>query len=508
MAGARAVFDRPLAAMPLTLEGLLLAGLLVVDRVPPRGTVAPAAAAWPFDIYFDLKQTVAYSTGWPTFGLTLAALVLFRSALLALTATLADGPGASIRKALRSAVGLGLLSVVLLLPVAVLFFAAVAIRYAPFAWVAGGLGFVIGWRLCRRGVGLDAGVTAKGIPVPELSSFLLYALFVVGVGAAITSLSDRSPAWAALLIACIGPIHALVWIGWRRRAAEGVTSSEGRLVAALTFFLFLAFFISSVIDRNLRDYDVVPADYEGSLLVLGGADSTSRTGALADLDPGALGYRRDQTKLLSYGRNGPRYEAVDTRGNLDAIALRVAEQIAETRNEPVVLLGHSQASLILDRIYDRNRAAPDAAAVISPSPTRPPSLEVPPPNEEGRGRVGGDLARAFAVLLDVINLPTYDIDVPSAPVDLERVEVVDAGTPRLALWALGDSVLLEDDWRRPGETNLVVFSDHVGATRNPRALDSARLFLQGEDIPSDDASWRSVLVNVFRYAFEPWRPGR
>jgi hypothetical protein len=499
--------ERPLAAMPLTLEGLLLAGLLVLDRVPPDGAVAPAAAAWPFDIYFDLKQSVAYLSGWPTFGLTLAALVLFRSALLALTATLADGPDASIRKALRSAVGLGLLSVVLLLPVAVLFFAAVAIRYAPFAWVAGGLGLVIGWRLCRRGVGLDAGVTAKGIPVPELSSFLLYALFVAGVGAAITSLSGR-PALAALFVACIGPFHALVWIGWRRRAAEGVTSSEGRLVAALAFFLFLAFFISSGIDRNLRDYDVVPADYEGSLLVLGGADSTSRTGALADLDPGALGYRHDQTKFLSYAPNGRRYEAVDTRGNLDAIAVRIAEQIAETGDEPVVLLGHSQAALILDRIYDRNRAAPDAAAVISPSPTGPPSLEVPPPNEDGQGRVGGDLARAFAVLLDVFNIATYDIDAPSAPVDLERVEVVDAGTPRLALWALGDSVLLEDDWRRPGETNLVVFSDHVGATRNPRTLDSARLFLQGEDIPTDDASWRSVLVNVFRYAFEPWRPGR
>jgi hypothetical protein len=112
------------------------------------------------------------------------------------------------------------------------------------------------------------------------------------------------------------------------------------------------------------------------------------------------------------------------------------------------------------------------------------------------------------VLLDVVNLATFDIDVPSAPVDLERVEVTDAGTPRLALWALGDSVLLEGDWRRPGETNLVVFSDHVGATRNPRALDSARRFLQGEDISPDDATWRSALVNVFRFAFEPWRPGR
>jgi hypothetical protein len=507
-AGTKAVLQRPLAALPLTIEGLLLGALLVLERLPAKATVAPAAAVWPFDVYFDLKQTVAYSPGWVTFGLTLAVLILFRSALLALTATLADGPGASIRRALRGAVGLGLFGVLLLFPVAVMYFAAVAIRYAPFAWVAGGLGLVLGWRLCRRGVGLDTGGAATGAPVPEFSSFLLYAAGLMGLGVAIASLSDLAPALAALLVVCVGPLHALVWIGWRRRAAEGITSSEGRLIAAVTFFLVLAFLVSSGIDRNLRDYDVVPADYEGSLLVLGGADSTSRTGALADFDPGALGYGPDQMELLSYAPNGRRYEAVDTRGDLDTIAARMAEQIAEDRNEPVVLLGHSQAALILDRIYDRNGAGPDAAAVISPSPTRPPSLEVPPPNEEGTGRVGGDLARGFAVLLDLVNLATFDIDVPSAPVDLERVEVTDSGTPRLALWALGDSVLLEGDWRRPGETNLVVFSDHVGATRNPRALDSARRFLQGEDISPDDATWRSALVNVFRFAFEPWRPGR
>jgi len=485
----------------------LLAALLLLGLVPANGTVAPAAAVWPFDLYFDLKQTVAFSSGWLAFGVILVVLILFRSMLLALTATLADGPDASIRRALRGAVGLGLVAALLLVPVAGLYFVAVAIRYAPFAWVAGGLGLLIGWRLCRRGVGLDAGVAAQGGPVPEFSSFVLYAVALMAMGAAIASLSGRSTAAAALLVVCVGPLHALVWVGWRRRAAKGVASSEGRALAALAFFLFLAFFISSAIDRNLRDYDVVPADYEGSMLLLGGADSTSKTGALADLDPGALGYAPNQTELLSYSSDGRPYSAVDTRRDLDAIAVRVADQIAETRDEPVVLLGHSQAALILDRIYDHNQPGPDAAAVISPSPTEPPSLEVPPPNQDGAGRVGGDLARAYAVILDVVNLATYDIDVPSAPVDLERVEVADAGTPRLALWALGDSILLEDDWRRTGETNLVVFSDHVGATSNPRALDSARLFLQGEDIPADDSSWRSILVNVFRFSFEPWRPG-
>lgn len=500
------MLDRPLAAIPLTIEGLLFAALLLVDVLPAEGAVAPAAAAWPFDLYFDLKQSVAFSSSWLSFGITVAALVLFRSALLGLTAAFADGRSASIPRAFRNALALGLGGVVLLIPVAALFFVAVAIRYAPFALAAGGLGLVIGWRLCRRGVGLDTGLAVRGGPVPEFSSFLLYAVALMGLGAAVTSLSGLSTVLAALLLACAGPLHAMVWLGWRRRATDGVASSEGRLVATLAFLLFLAFFLASGIDRNLRDYDVVPADHEGSLLLLGGVDSTSQTGALADLDPGSLGYARDQTELLSYARDGDRYDAADTRGDLDRISVRMAEQIGETRAEPVVLLGHSQASLILDRILDANGAAPDAAAVISPSPSRPPSVDLPPAGENGEGRVGGDLARVFADLMDLVNLTPYDVDSSASPTNVERVVASDAGTPRLSLWALGDSVLLESDWRRQGEVNLVVFSDHVGATRNPRALDSARLFLQGENVATDDTSWRSILVNVFRYAFEPFRP--
>ena len=500
------MLERPLAAIPLTIEGFLFAVLLLLDILPANGAIAPAGAAWPFDLYFDLKQSVAYSSSWLNFGITVAALVLVRSAILGLTAAFADGLSASVTRAFRNALVLGLGGVVLLLPVAALYFVAVAIRYAPFALIAGALGLVIGWRLSRRGVGLDTGVTTRGGPVPEFSSFLLYAVALMGLGAAVTSLSGRSTVLAALLLGCAGPLHAIVWLGWRRRATDGITSSEGRLVATLAFFLFLSFFLASGIDRNLREYDVVPADYEGSLLLLGGVDSTSQTGALADLDPGALGYQRDQTELLSYAPEGGRYVAADTRANLDGISMRAAEQIAATRDEPVVLLGHSQASLILDRILDGGRAAPDAAAVISPSPALPPSVDLPPPGEDGEGRVGGDLARAFADLLDLVNLTPYDIDAPASPTNVERVVVPDADTPRLSLWALGDSILLESDWRREGEVNLVVFSDHVGATRNPRALDSVRLFLQGEDVATDDASWRSVLVNVFRYAFEPFRP--
>ena len=78
---------------------------------------------------------------------------------------------------------------------------------------------------------------------------------------------------------------------------------------------------------------------------------------------------------------------------------------------------------------------------------------------------------------------------------------------RLAIWALGDSVWLDREWRRPGELNVIVPTDHVGAVSNPHAVAMARRFLGGGEIAEDDLTWRVVMVNVLRYAFEPWRPG-
>ncbi|MGH2821316.1 MAG: hypothetical protein ACRDJ5_11750, partial [Actinomycetota bacterium] len=94
----------------------------------------------------------------------------------------------------------------------------------------------------------------------------------------------------------------------------------------------------------------------------------------------------------------------------------------------------------------------------------------------------------------------------ASPVRLDEVVVARAPTPRLAIWALGDSVWLEGDWRRPGERNVVVLTDHVGATSNARTLEASRAFLRGRLREDDSGSWRAAAVGVLRFAFEPWRP--
>ncbi|MGH2729828.1 MAG: hypothetical protein ACRDJI_04385, partial [Actinomycetota bacterium] len=202
---------------------------------------------------------------------------------------------------------------------------------------------------------------------------------------------------------------------------------------------------------------------------------------------------------------GHGYTAEDTRGDLSAVADFMSEQIADAET-PRVVLGHSQASLIVDEMLSRGVSTLDRVVVLAPSLAPPPSIDIPDPDESGPGKAGGDVARGFAHFLDFVGFTPFDVDAPASPTNLSPAAVADADVPRLAVWALGDSVWLEGDWRRPGEINVVALTDHVGVTNNARAFSAARDFLAGKEVAGDEASWRGFLVSAFRYAFEPWRP--
>ncbi len=116
------------------------------------------------------------------------------------------------------------------------------------------------------------------------------------------------------------------------------------------------------------------------------------------------------------------------------------------------------------------------------------------------------MARQLAVVFDRIGALTWSVDTPASPPRLEPVVVIDAPFPRLAVWALGDSVWLDRDWRRPGETNVVAITDHVGVANNGRALGLVEDFFARRPLNDDESSWRGALVSLLRYAFEPWRP--
>jgi hypothetical protein len=488
------------------IESFIAASLVAFGALPRTGASVTAGAVFPLTSYFDLKQALAHAPAWPFFFAALIVSVLVRSAVVASTLWFADGRQGPLAPIWMRAGREAVLALVCFFPCALLFFTGVAIRYAPFVWAAAPLGVVAAVLIARRTLNIDSGSgRPRGRGLPELPAFLAYAYLLSALAATTSVLGRVSFILPAILIACAGPLHALFILGWREHLRAETYPGGGMLAAVVTVVAVLLLGGATVYDRYIADSPpVARVQASGTLLLLGGADSTSTTGALASLDPRDVGFGRDRTELLSY-RVGETYKAEDTRRDLSAVAADVARQI-EAADPPTYLLGHSQAALILDRLIDEGLTEPDRSAVIAGPPPVPPAIDVSPPAIEGDGAVGGDAARAMGVLLETLGMPSYDIDAQAAPTNLDAVIAIDRRISRLAVWALADSVWLDGDWRRPGEVNVVALTDHVGATNEARVLALTRDFLTGAEIGGDESSWRGFLAVSLRYAFEPWRP--
>ena len=489
------------------VEALLVAILVGTGALTAGGGTSPAVAAFPLDIYFDVREALTHGHDWVWFAAIVATSIMFRSLVLSSSLWLADGAKGSLALAWAAAARLCAIAALALLPSAAVFFTATAIRYAPFIWLGAVLGLVPALILARRGVRLDSGVGAPpGKGVPELFGFLAYAYLIALSGYTLQVIGDESTALAAVFVASLGPLHAIFFLGWREHVRQETFPGGGFVSAAATAAIIGLLLVTSVYDRYVRNPPPVPsAGARGTLLLLGGVDSTSKTGALSDFDPRYVGFRDSQTKTLSYRGIDQPYTASDTRGDLREIADAVGDQVGATENRPIYFVGHSQAALILDRMIESGEPLPDRASQFAPSPPIPPPFEVPKPDVDAAGKPGGDIARGLAYLMDLAGLQPFDVDAPASPVRVGRV-VEPEGVDRLSVWALGDSVWLYSDWRRPGETNVIAISDHVGVTNNSRAIDTTKRFFDGKKIEGDEESWKGGLASLIGHAFAPWRP--
>lgn len=506
-AGLHCFRRSPWALLPITAEGGVLALLIALGVIPHSGASAAASAAFPLDVFFDVKQLLAQSTSWPRFLVMLVLVVSLRTAVLAATVALADNAVDDALRTVRRAGALVIVAVCALAPAAVLMFAGMASRYAPFIWAGAAAGVVPALLLARRAVRLDGRVEAsERTGVPEAPAYLGYAYLIALLGAAMSSFGEVSRFISAGVVLFATPLNGLVFLGWREHAREKTYTGGGTIAVVATIILLSVLLLGTVYDRYVRKLPPVsetPA--QGTLLLLGGVDSTLETGALTDADVRNFGFAKDRTEVVSYRGPDQPMSKRDTHGDLTEVAVKVSDHIDATES-PVSVLGHSQASLILDRLLDRGLPAPARAAVLAPPPPFPPPVDIPAPDAVGTGKPGGDLARMLASMLRSAGLESYDVDTAAFPTNLDAVVLIDNRVPRLAVWALGDSVWLDQDWRRPGETNLVALTDHVGVVNNDRAVGATRAFFIGEAPVDDETSWRGAFVSLLRHAFGPWRP--
>lgn len=503
LAGLEALRRSPLAFLPITAEAVVAGVLVAVGAFPADASSAAAAAVFPLGSYFDLEQSLASGSGWAFVAAAAAFGTLVRSASLAATLWLADGArGAFVLTWMRT-MRVVALAPLLLFPAAVFHLTGYVLRYAPFVALGGLAGVFASVVLVRRALAIDAGRPVRSAALPGFGGFLAYGYLVALAGAALAVLGRGSALGAGALVAFSGPIHALVLLGWREQT-KSAAQPRGSWVAGTTGLACVVLLGVSLFDRSLAAPE--PGQpRRGKLMLLGGVDSTSTSGALFDLPRGTLGFDPRRTIVLSYlGVEGP-YEARDTRADLVEIARAVARQLDDVEH-PRFLLGHSQAALIVDRIIVEGLPLPDSAVALAGPPPFPPAVSIPPSGQHAPGRPGGDAARAFSSLVDALGGPRFDIDAPASPTNLRPVVAPESPIPRLSVWAVVDSVWLDTDWRRPGEVNVVALTDHVGVTRNGYAFETAEAFFRGERVAGHEVSWQGFLVSTMRYTFEPWRP--
>ena len=154
----------------------------------------------------------------------------------------------------------------------------------------------------------------------EIASFLAYVCAIAVSAAAISVIGARSTLLAGILMISFGPVHALVFLGWRENARAEVYPSSGFLAAAATVVIVGMVGIGTFYDRVVRSpAPVGRTQRAGSIAILGGVDSSSETGALAELDTRSLGYPDERVHALSYTARD-RYSADDTHADPDEVA--------------------------------------------------------------------------------------------------------------------------------------------------------------------------------------------
>jgi hypothetical protein len=498
----RRAAQRPFAALPR--PGVVGYALLVavvtllgaVGALPRWSGLVHFVALPPLDLAADLRWLLARATGYPSFVLAVLAVLIIRTAVLAVLLGGVRSPRWRLaatfyavafvpllvaaqfdfvaRAALYSRLfggALGLLTLVALLIAAV-------------PWT-GAKRFGEGWRSAVR-VGFRAAALAG------------YAVGLIVLG----GLAERGgPAAAVALVPLSGALTLLV--AARLRAAPAPV--RGWLATGATATLALAVFAVGVVTRGVPFTDS-EAERDGSVLVMSGINSSSGEGAVFELEPVRLGYTCEQFHYFSYAgpgdgqpqgsaacpkREGAPYEPEDTQRPFDEQVALLEEQVAPL-DPPVTVLAHSQAAWVAWQAATEGRLdGLETLVLIGPFPSSP--LGFPPPDERGPGRVAGDL---FRLLEPVPELVDFDFIV-DAPLSRELLATPDAASEvfatelpgdveALALTATSDLALMPDGWRIDGATDACPIREaHPYLPITPALHRTVDRFLDGSRQPTD-----------------------
>jgi hypothetical protein len=476
----------PLGAVTVGVTAFGVAGVL-----PAWPGLVHLVALPPVDQYADLRVLVGLAPSWPVAVLGLAALVAARMVILAALM------GGVTTARLRFAAAFYALTFVPLLLAAFIAGTAATVLYSRLFWPAVAIVSIhafgagpLPWQGTLRLRTAIARAWRAGLRLEVLLPYVL-GLLLLG---AVADIASREAPW---LVAWLVPVSALltlaaVW-GLRRPVAARPVLRLA-VVGAVVAVVGVAFVLTP------RDSMPEPGPSRpGSLVIMSGINSSSGRGAIFETDVGHLGYTCEQTVYFSYAGPGdgqPRgvatcpitsgapYVADDTQRPFAEQVATLTEQVAGL-SRPVVVAAHSHAAWVAWEAAAEG-AAVDALLLLGPFPDSP--VGYPPPDEDGKGRVLGDLIRAGVPLTDAVDFNFRPdapaarelLATPSGAADVFEQALPD-GVRAMSLTSSTDLPLMPAGWRLPVERNACPAREaHPYLPLRPAFYDETIRFLAGE----------------------------
>ena len=502
---------------PLVLVTVVVVAVGALNVLPRWPGLPDLVALPPLDLMTDFRVLLALAPGWVVFGIGLPAALAVRVVLLS---WLLGGPD---RDRLLFALRFYLLAAVPAFAAAGLFYVASVTLFAALFWAGVLITLIVLMPLAAlpwmRRPTLRAGArSVLGAP-KRLAPLLRYL-------GAITLLSVVSAAAPSPLVLALVPVSAaLSWLTMSALSSERAPTSPAVTVAAARMagtVLGLATLGGLAVLALLTATAPGPAPAPpaaaahppaGSLLLVGGVDTSSGGGPLALLDPAALGFTCPQVHYFSYAgpgagaaqgqarcpiRTGARYTGRDT---LQPAAREVAAFEAQVGAlpRPVTVVAHSLGGWITWEAVSAGRA-PGVTRVVLVGTF--PAKEVGYPTQgSGMGAGGRGLLALTAWLSSKTGFSSFDPDAPAAvdwladPARLGQVfaRPLPAGVRVLGVFSMFDEPLLPDGPTLPhGEQACAVPEPHPALPYTAQFRDAVRRFLDG--LPQPGCSWWSRAV--------------
>ncbi|WP_334144530.1 hypothetical protein [Rhabdothermincola sp.] len=454
-------------------------------------------------------------------------------------------------------------------PFIVMLVPALAVRIAVLTAMTG--------ELSARRVGFVARFYALALPFAGLaaaSAFaagatLYYLLFWVGVAmtvaevlllAAIPWMGEPS-VWRAVISAARAGFRAgtvgayLVGVTLIGAAAEagGPAAAIGLLPVSAAFTYAAAYLLSVDPDRRgLRvgrrivaatgallvtvtvavatgparpvERDRPGAPRSGSLMLMGGIDSSSGSSPLLSLVPGSVGFTCEQTFFFSYAgpgsgqpegraacpiRTGAPYTGVDTYRSIDELVRFLVEQI-EPLPPPVTLIAHSQGVWVVLVALSAGLLPTVSDVVLVGALTDNP-IGYPPRGGHAPGRVGTEVLDGVGALARLTSFSRFDPQSPLAVellADPHRVAAIVSHPIPTEMAAL--SVPSAFDLPLMAETRPIegaaeacpLLAVHPELPFAPAFVDDVNRFLDGRP-PAACPWWHSATVGLRAYSAPP-----